>query len=50
VPDPVAPEELEGFAAAVTAAGTVRTHPALPAPGASGGTVDGFFIARFRRR
>jgi len=28
----------------------VRTHPALPVPGGSEGTVDGFFIARFRRR
>lgn len=50
VADPVAPEELEGFAAAVTASGTVRTHPARPVPGGSEGTVDGFFIARFRRR
>jgi 16S rRNA (cytosine967-C5)-methyltransferase len=50
IPDPVTPEELEGFAAAVTPSGAVRTHPALPAPGTSGGTVDGFFIARFRRR
>jgi 16S rRNA (cytosine967-C5)-methyltransferase len=50
VPDPVTPEELEGFAAAVTANGAVRTHPALPVPGGSDGAVDGFFIARFRRR
>lgn len=49
VPDPVGAEELQGLAAAVTARGTVRTHPALPVPG-GGGTMDGFFIARFRHR
>ena len=30
--------------------GVVRTHPGLTVPGEKGGTLDGFFIARFRRR
>ena len=46
---PVAPEELDGWAAPVTKDGTVRTHPGLTVPGEKGGTLDGFFIARFRR-
>ena len=48
---PVTPEEVPGLAAAVTAEGTLRTHPAIgfDKAGISGG-MDGFFIARFRRR
>jgi 16S rRNA (cytosine967-C5)-methyltransferase len=30
--------------------GTVRTHPGLAVPGDRPGTLDGFFVARFRRR
>ena len=47
---PVTPEELDGWAAPVTKDGFVRTHPGLTVPGEKGGTLDGFFIARFRRR
>lgn len=50
VRDPIRPEELAELAAAVTADGTVRTRPGMPVPGAAGGTLDGFFVARFRRR
>ncbi len=49
-PWPVTPGELDGWAAPVTQAGTVRTHPAQIVPGEKGGTLDGFFVARFRRR
>jgi len=47
---PIAAEELDGWAAPVTKDGIVRTHPGLTVPGEKGGTLDGFFIARFRRR
>jgi 16S rRNA (cytosine967-C5)-methyltransferase len=47
---PITPEELDGWAAPVTKEGFVRTHPALTVPGRAGGTLDGFFIVRFRRR
>ena len=47
---PIAAAELDGWAAPVTKEGFVRTHPALTVPGAAGGTLDGFFVARFRRR
>jgi 16S rRNA (cytosine967-C5)-methyltransferase len=50
VRDPIRPEELGGLAAAVTTDGTVRTRPGMVVPGAAGGTLDGFFVARFRRR
>lgn len=46
---PVAPSELPDLAAAVTDRGTVRTHPGLT-PGRGAGGMDGFFVARFRRR
>jgi 16S rRNA (cytosine967-C5)-methyltransferase len=49
-PLPIAAEEVPGLSAAVTAAGHVRTHPAMAVPGDNGGTLDGFFVARFRRR
>ena len=47
VPDPIRPEELGAFGAAVTAEGHVRTVPGQPV---AGDTWDGFFIARYRRR
>ena len=34
---------------AVAADGTVRTHPGIAVPGDKQGSLDGFFIARFRR-
>jgi len=43
-------EELDGWAGPVSKSGFVRTHPGLTVPGDKGGTLDGFFIARFRRR
>lgn len=46
---PVVPTELPGLEEAVTARGLVRTHPGM-APGGSEGGMDGFFVARFRRR
>jgi 16S rRNA (cytosine967-C5)-methyltransferase len=49
-PVPIAAEELDGWAEPVTKAGFVRTHPGLRVPGDKGGTLDGFFVARFRRR
>jgi 16S rRNA (cytosine967-C5)-methyltransferase len=47
---PITAEELDGWAGPVTEAGFVRTHPGLRVPGEKGGTLDGFFVARFRRR
>jgi 16S rRNA (cytosine967-C5)-methyltransferase len=47
---PVSAAELDGWAAPVTEAGTLRTHPGQLVPGEKGGTLDGFFVARFRRR
>lgn len=46
---PVTPAELPGLENAVTARGLVRTHPGM-APGGHDGGMDGFFVARFRRR
>ena len=48
--DPIGEAELSELADAVTPTGEVRTHPGMPVPGEKGGTLDGFFIARFRRR
>ena len=48
-PLPIGAGELAGLPEALTPAGTVRTHPGL-APGAQNGGMDGFFVARFRRR
>ena len=45
----VTPAELPGLEQAVTARGLVRTHPGM-APGGREGGMDGFFVARFRRR
>ncbi len=49
-PHPITPDELSELPQAVTAAGAVRTHPGLLVPGDRPGTLDGFFVARFRRR
>jgi 16S rRNA (cytosine967-C5)-methyltransferase len=49
-PWPIVPEELDGWAVPVTKDGRVRTHPGQTVPGEKGGTLDGFFVARFRRR
>lgn len=49
-PLPIVAEELDGWAQPVSKSGAVRTHPGLTVPGEKGGTLDGFFIARFRRR
>jgi 16S rRNA (cytosine967-C5)-methyltransferase len=46
---PVTPTELPGLESAVTEGGLVRTHPGM-APGGREGGMDGFFVARFRRR
>ena len=43
------PAEWPGLEAAVTERGLVRTHPGM-APGGREGGMDGFFVARFRRR
>lgn len=49
-PMPVKPEDFVIFPGAITATGQLRTHPGMAVPGAAGGTLDGFFAARFRRR
>lgn len=46
---PILPGEVEGLEAAVTPNGLVRTHPGMQPGGVEGG-MDGFFVARFRRR
>lgn len=48
--DPVTPDEVAGLPTAVTPSGFVRTHPQLSLPGAESGALDGFFVARYRRR
>ena len=54
VPEPIAGTEIPGLpAGAVTASGCVRTHPRMvvgASQGAGDSSLDGFFIARFRRR
>ncbi len=47
---PIGAAELGGLTGAVTPEGYVRTHPGLAVPGEKGGGLDGFFVARFRRR
>jgi 16S rRNA (cytosine967-C5)-methyltransferase len=48
---PVRPAELPGFAAAITAAGDLRTLPcSLPDPDPAWAGCDGFYAARLRRR
>ena len=46
---PVIEAELPDLETAVTARGLVRTHPGMN-PGGRAGGMDGFFVARFRRR
>lgn len=46
---PVTPAEMAGLEEAVTEKGLVRTHPGMN-PGGLAGGMDGFFVARFRRR
>jgi len=49
--DPVSTDELDGLPESLLRAGAVRTHPGISL-GNSGGkadTLDGFFVARFRR-
>jgi 16S rRNA (cytosine967-C5)-methyltransferase len=46
---PVTEAELPGLEGAIGARGLVRTHPGI-APGGREGGMDGFFVARFRRR
>ncbi len=52
--DPISPLELDGLPEAVSEVGWVRTHPGLKLGSKTdkticNGTLDGFFIARFRR-
>jgi 16S rRNA (cytosine967-C5)-methyltransferase len=47
--EPISTSELPGLPGAVAADGTVRTHPGIAVPGDKQGSLDGFFIARFRR-
>ena len=46
---PVTAQDMAGFGESVASGGVVRTHPALRPGGVDGG-MDGFFVARFRRR
>lgn len=50
VPEPIGADELVGLPNAVTPDGFVRTHPGMLVPGDKGGTLDGFFVARVKRR
>ncbi len=49
-PLPITATELDGWAVPVSETGYIRTHPGQIVPGEKGGTLDGFFVARFRRR
>jgi 16S rRNA (cytosine967-C5)-methyltransferase len=49
-PSALVETDLSGFSAALTADGCLRTHPAMIVPGEAGGTLDGFFAARFTKR
>jgi 16S rRNA (cytosine967-C5)-methyltransferase len=46
---PVTADDMPGLVEAVSPKGLVRTHPGM-APGGRDGGMDGFFVARFRRR
>ncbi|NOZ32632.1 MAG: MFS transporter [Alphaproteobacteria bacterium] len=46
---PVRGEDLDNWVAPILDDGTVRTLPGMEVPGDAGGTLDGFFIARFGR-
>lgn len=49
---PISASEIDGYPPAILQAGAVRSHPAIPLgiSGGKPGTLDGFFVARFRRR
>ena len=46
---PVTSAEMVGLESGVSVKGLLRTHPGM-APGGQAGGMDGFFVARFRRR
>lgn len=46
---PITAAELDGWGTPITETGTVRTHPGQIVAGEKGGTLDGFFVARFHR-
>ena len=46
---PIQAEEVAGLEVAVGKDGWLRTWPGMAVPGEAGGTLDGFFVARFRR-
>lgn len=46
---PIQAEEVSGFEVAVDENGWLRTWPGMAVPGGADGTLDGFFVARFRR-
>lgn len=45
----IRPEELDGWAEPILHDGTLRLHPALSLPNEKSGSLDGFFVARFRK-
>lgn len=45
---PIRPDQLPGLEPAVSSQGWIRTHPGL-SPNGQDGSMDGFFVARFRR-
>jgi 16S rRNA (cytosine967-C5)-methyltransferase len=49
---PISAGEIDGYPETILRAGVVRSHPAIPlgVSGGKPGTMDGFFVARFRRR
>jgi 16S rRNA (cytosine967-C5)-methyltransferase len=47
VPVPVEAGELDGWRVPITHKGHLRTVPGMDVPGGEGGTLDGFFAARF---
>ena len=47
-PVPITREEIGGINGAISPEGWVKTHPALNLPNGAIGTLDGFFIARWR--
>jgi 16S rRNA (cytosine967-C5)-methyltransferase len=48
--EPFPVDVFPDMAEVLTAEGHIRTWPGMTAPGLAGGTLDGFFVARFRRR
>lgn len=47
-PMPIKEEEIGGLKGAIRPEGWIKTHPALNIPNGVNGTLDGFFIARWR--